>query len=243
MKKFLSTIATCLAVVLLIGIFPTQKAEAASNGDLGYYYLAKGETTTFKTDAYKGKISIVSKGGNTVKVKGKNIKVTAKKGGYIVFKAGKKEYSFEIIVGGNFADKKVNYKEYTLHKDDIDGCHNYIAWIRKQVKGGKKLPDKRYLTWEEKTDNKEIKASNRGLYIGMKLTDVPDMYPSWCDMGGWTDDEDIHHDLYNCALYYDKTSNCVFYKCFYGTRKDDLDDEVIEGVEWGCYKNNQVIKL
>ena len=145
MKKLCRMIAVCLALVLLVGIVPIQKTEAADTKDLGYYYLAKGETVIFKTDAYKGKLSIVSKGGNTVKLSGKKIKVTAKKEGYIVFKAGKKKYSFRIIVGGNNPDKKVNYKEYDW--DTTDGCTNYIEWIRSKVKGGKKLPDKRFCSW------------------------------------------------------------------------------------------------
>ncbi len=250
MKKLCRMIAVCLALVLLVGIVPIQKTEAADTKDLGYYYLAKGETVIFKTDAYKGKLSIVSKGGNTVKLSGKKIKVTAKKEGYIVFKAGKKKYSFRIIVGGNNPDKKVNYKEYDW--DTTDGCTNYIEWIRSKVKGGKKLPDKRFCSWHIDEDddqddqddvNKGAKTYNRGLYIGERLFDVPDIYPSWCDMGYWTDSEGVGYDCYHCALYYDKKSDCVFYKSISGKSLEKWEDEVIDMIEWGCYKNNRVVKL
>ena len=218
MKKLCRMIAVCLALVLLVGIVPIQKTEAADTKDLGYYYLAKGETVIFKTDAYKGKLSIVSKGGNTVKLSGKKIKVTAKKEGYIVFKAGKKKYSFRIIVGGNNPDKKVNYKEYDW--DTTDGCTNYIEWIRSKVKGGKKLPDKRFPYWNIDEDD-GVKTYNRGLYIGERLG----------------------YDCYQCALYYDKKSDCVFYKTISGKSLEKWEDEVIDMIEWGCYKNNSVVKL
>lgn len=240
MKKLCRMIAVCLALVLLVGIVPIQKTEAADTKDLGYYYLAKGETVIFKTDAYKGKLSIVSKGGNTVKLSGKKIKVTAKKEGYIVFKAGKKKYSFRIIVGGNNPDKKVNYKEYDW--DTTDGCTNYIEWIRSKVKGGKKLPDKRFPYWNI-DEGDGVKTYNRGLYIGERLFDVPDIYPSWCDMGYWTDSEGVGYDCYQCALYYDKKSDCVFYKTISGKSLEKWEDEVIDMIEWGCYKNNSVVKL
>lgn len=229
MKKVISML---LMAVMIIGMIPTVNVQAATDKiDAGYYYVAKGETVTFK-NTHKGKLSIVSKAGNTVKISGNKIKVTAKKSGSIVVKSGKKEIAFEILIGGNNKDTKANYAEYNIDLTDGKKSYsNYIDCIRYRIKKKKSLT---YVTWEDKKDNKEIKKLNRGIYIGESIFDVNDVYPSWCDYGGWTEDNGDEYLSTYCAMYYDKKSNCVFYKFIYGLQ----ENEVISGVEWGCWKNN-----
>ena len=55
-----------------------------------------------------------------------------------------------------------------------------------------------------------------------------------------------HYQMYRLhgdALYYDKKSDCVFYKTISGKSLEKWEDEVIDMIEWGCYKNNSVVKL
>lgn len=240
MKKTKKLITALLVLAILVGMLPIMNVQAASKYDeyAGYYYLAKGETVTFKNKTYSGKLSVVSNAGNTVKISGKNIKVTGKKSGLIVIKAGKKKIGFNIYIGGNNKDSKVNYAEYSLNfHEGKKEYTNYIDCIRYRIK---KKKDITYIVWEDEKENKEVKEANRGLYIGEEIYDVNSKYPSWCDYGGWTADNGDEYQCVQCALYYDKQSNCIFYKLFYGLVEDDL----ISGVEWGCWKNNsRVIEL
>jgi hypothetical protein len=215
----------------------TKAAETTYDEYAGYYYLAKGETVTIKDTSYPGKLSIVSKGGNTIKISGKKIKVTGKKSGLIVVKAGETKIGFHVYIGGNNKDSKVKYSEYALKfTDNKKSYTNYIDCIRYRMKKNKGIT---YIGWEDEADNKEIKSANRGAYIGETIYDINSRYPSWCDYDGWTEENGEEYLCVQCALYYDKTSNCVFYKRFYGPSSSEL----ISGVEWGCWKNNRVLTL
>lgn len=240
MKKTKNLIAALLVLSILVGIIPVMDVQAAEKYDIyaGYFYLAKGETVTFKNTKYSGKMSVVSKAGNTIKISGKKIKVTGKKSGLIVIKAGKKKIGFKIYIGGNHKDSKVNYAEYNVNVlDDGKEYKNYIACIRDRIKAKKDIV---YMSWEDIAENEVVRECNRGLYIGEEIFDVNDTYPSWCDYGGWKSDGGIWYECVRCAMYYDKKSDCVFYKLFYGSEEDHL----ISGVEWGCWKNgSRVIEL
>lgn len=237
MKITKRVVATFLLLALLIGVIPTTNVQAATDFDenAGYFYLAKGETITVNNKTYDGKMSVVSNGGNTVKISGRKLIVTGKKSGLIVFKAGKKKIAFRLCVGGNNKDSKVNYSEYDLKfTDGKKEYKNYIDCMRYRIKKNKDII---YIVWDDKKDNKEIKTVNRGVYIGQSIYEVNKKYPSWCDYGGWTADNGDVYQCVQCALYYDKTSDCVFYKLFYGLEETDK----ISGVEWGCWKNKSMV--
>lgn len=233
-------ITTLLLLAILVGMVPVINAQAATkyDEDAGYYYLAKGETVTFKNVSYTGKLSVINDAGNKVKISGENIKVTGKKSGTIVIKAGKKKIGFDVYIGGNDKDSKANYAEYALKFSVGKKKYtNYIDFIRYRMKKNKGI---NYIVWDNADDNEEIKSANRGVYIGEEIFEVNSKYPSWCDYGGWTSESGEEYQCVECALYYDKKSNCVFYKRFYGL----TDDNLISGVEWGCWKNNsRVIDL
>lgn len=227
----------CLFVVslLFVGLFPivTTNADTKYDDYAGSYYLAKGETVFFQNKLYPGKMSVVDDAGNKVKISGKKIKVKGKKTGDVVIKIGKKKIGIYIIIGGNNKDPKVNYKEYNLSfTDGKKEYKNYIDCIRYRVKKNKELP---YVNFKDENDNDLIKSANRGVYLGEYIFDVNDIYPSWSDYGGWTEENGDRYLSTQCALYYDKTSDCVFYKLFYGLV--DTDHPVVSGVEWGCWKN------
>lgn len=232
---------TMLLLVILVGVIPTINTQADSQYDeyAGCYYLAKGETVTFKSTTYSGNVSVIENdGGNKVKVSGKKIVVTGKKNDFLVIKVGKKKIGLAICVGGNNKDSKVNYAEYSFNfKDGKKEYTNYIDCIRDRVK---KQKDLIYINWNNAEANKSIKKANRGVYIGERIFDVNDKYPSWCDYSGWTEDNGDEYLCTQCALYYDKKSNCIFSKLFYGLDEEEL----ISGVEWSCWKNNsRVIEL
>ena len=138
MKKIVSML---LVFVMLIGIVPTMQLHAETKYDdyAGYYYLAKGETVTFK-NTHEGKLSLVSDAGNAVKISKNIIKVTGKKSGLIVIKSGKKKIGFHIYVGGNNKDAKVKYAEYALKfKDGKKQYKNFIDCIRDRMKKKKDI--------------------------------------------------------------------------------------------------------
>ena len=234
MKTLKRISAVFLALAIVIGMLPAVNAQAKGKYDfVGSFYMAKGETETFIAPSYKGKISVIDAAGNKVKIVGKKIKVTGKKTGTIMLKVGKKKIGFDIMIGGNNADPDVNYEEYNLTVTTEEKEYkNYIDYVRDVVKKGE---DAWYLCWEDKESyNEEDKEANRGIYFGERIFDVNEIYPSWCDYGGWTDDDGNQYLCTRCAMYYDKTSNCVFYKLFYGLQKD----EKISGIKWNYWKNN-----
>ena len=237
MNKTKKCIAAIMVMVILIGLVPArQEVQAANNTeDIGIYYIAKGETIVFKIKSYSGKVSVVSSTGSKVKVSGKKVYVTGVKNGGATIKVGKKKLSFNVFVGGNGVDKKVNYSEYNsnlVYKNKK--YKNFIDLNRYQVKKKKPILFN-YLT--DPAENKEIKKTNRGIGLGQKIYKVQDKYPSWCDFGGWTTEDGKSATCAQCALYYDKKSDCVFAKWFIDLDEDDLIDEI----RWVCWKNKSEV--
>lgn len=233
MKTLKRISAVFLALAIVIGMLPAVNAQAKGKYDfVGSFYMAKGETETFVAPSYKGKISVIDAAGNKVKIVGKKIKVTGKKTGTIMLKVGKKKIGFDIMIGGNNEDPDVNYEEYST--DFVMGekeYENYIDYARDCVKKGKEI---NFIWWDSEEQNETAKAANRGVFIGEEIFDVNEIYPSWCDYGGGTTGNGDKFIYTRCAMYYDKTSNCIFNKMFFALEKDNKIDEI----RWSCWKNN-----
>lgn len=230
--------AIFLALVIVIGMLPAVNARAKAKYDnVGRYYLAKGETETFIAPSYKGKISVIDDAGNKVKISGKKIQVTGKKTGIIIIQIGKKKIGFKVCIGGNHKDSKVNYQEYDYDflAGDVE-YGNYIDYVRDCMNNDEEASS---VFWSDEEENEVIRDCNRGIYIGEKISDVKKKYPSWGDFDSGIDDNG-EYVFTQCALYYDKISDCVFYKQFYAYKKDMK----ISDIGWSYWENdNWIITL
>lgn len=213
--------AVLLALVIVIGMLPAVNAQAkAKYDDVGRYYLAKGETETFIAPSYKGKISVIDDAGNKVRISGKKIQVTGKKTGTIILQIGKTKIGFKVCIGGNHKDSKVNYHEYDYEfLAGVVEYGNYIDYVRDCVNNDEEASSLFWTDKEENEENEVIRDCNRGICIGEKISDVKKKYPSWGDFDSGIDD-DGEYVFTRCALYYDKISDCVFFKQISAYKKE-----------------------
>lgn len=236
-KKRDKIVTVLLSVACLVGIlagYHPQTVLAKTVEDLGYYYVAKGQPCVFQDTEYK-KLKVTSSGGNTCKVSGNKITVTCKKNGYIEYKINGKYKKFELIIGGNGKDSKVNKKEFDMTEVEYGdkSYRNFVNVVRAAKKDKVSVLS---VTYSGKEDVNEIKKYNRGIVYGTNLGKVEEKYPSWQDIGSYGDD-----DCCWTALYYDKKSECVLQKGFVLNSKVKVK-AVVYDAYYPKHKDN-IIKL
>lgn len=234
-KKRNKIVATLLAVVCMLGGLigvNVQTVQAKETEDLGYYYVAKGQPCIFE-DSEGGKIKVISSDGNVCKVSKNKITVTCKKSGYIEYKINGKYKKFELIIGGNDEDSKVNKKEFDTLKEDYNKktYTNFVDLIRdsKDTQGLQM-----YIS--DKKELEKYKKYNRGITYGTTLKKVEEKYPSWQDVGSYGDDICCW-----AALYYDKKSGWVLQKGFVLNSKNKVKSIVYYAINPKNKEN--IIKL
>jgi len=235
MKKQMT--AAVLGLTLMLGVFnPFGIGKISARAEkvtwMGMYYVAKNYDQVFK-EPLKGTIKVISAAGNKYKVSKNKITITCKKSGTIKYKIAGKKRKFDMLVGGNFKDKKLSRKEYNYAEASERDGKKFTNMFDEAAYLKKNNTDSGYCELVFKgadLKSKDCKKMNHGVCKGTTFRKVKKKYPSWQDVGIYEKDDCVW-----CALYYDKKTDLMAVKGFVLDKKFK-----VKKIVWGVYKTYEI---